>query len=189
MDKKVADVIRNNIDLIGKRDFITLYSKCENKYEISQIVGALQQLHENPYPFIKTLGDIVKYDYLIIEKECFRVAEPCVISTKDDEDTEIFIKDLIGLIDFYVTQTSGFHFQWFTGWTPEMIDEINKSARRDGYSSVFTYVSNDEITVNIEGAKLCPAGSHEAGIYIDQALCEPTPLKMWSVKVNPLLKF
>ena len=70
-----------------------------------------------------------------------------------------------------------------------MIDEINKSARRDGYCSLFTYVSNDEITVNIAGAKLCPAGSHGAGIYIDQALCKPPSLKMWSVKVNPLLKF
>ena len=189
MTKKVADFIRNNIDLIGKRDFITLYSKCENKHEILQIVKALGYLHENPYPFVKTLGDIVKYDYLIIEEECFRVAEPCVISTKDNEDTEIFIKGLIGLIDFYVTRTSGFHFKGFTGWTPEMVNKINKNARSEGYGSVFTYVSNDEITVNIEGAKLCSAGSHGAGIYIDQALYVAPSLKMWSVRVNPILKF
>jgi hypothetical protein len=185
MTERVANILRNSVDLLNKRDFLSIYKKLGDKKDISQAVGIFKRLNINPYPFVKTLGDIWDYDKWIVGEEFFKISSFCFVSTKDSRKIEEYIQSLAGLINYYVTQADGFYDANFKHWTQEMVDKINKNARAEGYAADFFYVSPEEVKVSIKDALVCPSGWAFGGLYIDQNLCSELTEEMREARVLP----
>lgn len=185
MTERVARILRENTDLVRKKDFLSLYKKLGEKNDIFQAVSMFKSLGANPYPFVKTLGDIWDNEAWIVGEEFFEISSFCIISTKDHRKIEEYITSLAGLINYYVTQVDGFYEPNFKHWTQDMVDKINKNAKSEGYAAQFMYFAPDDVRVSIKGALVCPSGWTFGGLYIDQNLCSHLTPEMSEALVLP----
>ena len=82
MTQRIADILRRNVELIRQKDFLNLYMTLNNRHDIAECAAMFRELGENPYPFVKTIGDLIMYKGYIPTDEFFEMTNVFEISSK-----------------------------------------------------------------------------------------------------------
>ena len=182
MTQRLADILRSNIELVRQKDFLKLYMSINNRQDIAECAAMFRGLGENPYPFVKTLGDLITYKGYIPTEEFFEMTEVFEISSRHSAEVCKYIKGSMSNIDYDAISSDP---NWWAPsflFTEEVIDKINDTADREGYSCRYSFVTPWEAICHFNNSLITTTDF--MGVYIDGYLWGVIPLELSKVKVK-----
>jgi hypothetical protein len=182
MTQRLADILRSNVELVRQRDFLNLYMSINNRQDIAECAAMFRGLGENPYPFVKTIRDLIIYKGYIPTEEFFEMTNVFEISSKYSDEVCKYIKESMSNIDYDAISSDP---NWWAPsflFTEEIVDKINATAAAEGYSCRYSFVSPWEVICHFNDSLITTTDFK--GVYIDGSLWGVVPFGLSEVKVK-----